>query len=128
MRSDKGFSYGRFWMSSAAPQFIDARRWLRPERRSALARFEDDVAVMFTASWEQPSTLVQRPDGTSRRKHLVCLQVPAAPKERRFHLVRSLTLHVPGSPRPLETDDIEGVSSRDLQCVTLAAYMADEPE
>jgi hypothetical protein len=109
-------------MARGVAPFIDARKWLTRERRSALVRF-DDVAVMFTASWERPSTLVQRADGKSRRKHLVMLRVPAEHKERPFHLVRSVTLYPTGGPPLLATTDIDGVSSRDLHSVTLAVFI-----
>jgi len=103
------------------PPVIDARKWEALERRTALVHFEKE-AVMFTASWRRPSSLVPRPDGSYRRLLLVCLQVPAEQCERPFHRVRYVSL-VAAEHEPFSTDDIGGVHSRTLNSVTLAVYV-----
>jgi hypothetical protein len=111
-------------MNAAAEPFIDARTWEGGERRSALVSF-GDADVMFTASWDQPSSLVPRPDGSYRRKYLVSLQLTSEHRERSFHQINAVTLFLLGEHAPLETDDIGGVHSRELHSVTLAMYIDD---
>lgn len=102
--------------------FIDARKWGAPERRAALIRI-DGEAIMFTASWTRPSSLVPRPDGAYRRFLLVHLYVPSEHRERCFHRAQLATLYGGGDDGPFSTDDIAGVHSRDLHSVTLALYV-----
>ena len=109
-------------MSQLMPPYVDARKWEAHEKRSALVHI-DGAALMFTASWGRPSSLVPRPDGAYRRLFLVQLQVPSEHRERCFHRVSLLTLLLPGDRPALQTDDVQGVHSRDLQSVTLAAYI-----
>jgi hypothetical protein len=111
-------------MRAAVQPFIDARRWEAREKRSALVSF-DDGAVMFTASWDRPSSLVPRPDGSYRRRYLVSLLLTSEHRERPFHLVRAVTLHLTGEHPPLSTDDVGDVNARDLHSVTLAMYIDD---
>lgn len=85
----------------------------------------DGRAVLFTASWGEPSPLVHRSDGAYRRKYLVHLHVPAEHRELPFHQVRSVRLFLTGDRPPLETDDLQGVTDRDLGGVTLAMYIED---
>jgi hypothetical protein len=106
---------------SSAP-FIDARKWEAPERRTALIRI-DGEAIMFTASWSRPSSLVPRPDGSYRRLLLVCLQVPSEHRERCFHRVQFATMYGSGEAGFFSTDDIAGVHTRDLYSVTIALYV-----
>lgn len=102
--------------------FIDARKWEAPERRTALIRI-DGEAIMFTASWARPSSLVPRPDGAYRRHLLVHLVVPSEHRERCFHRTEFATMYTGGSHGFFSTDDIDGVHSRDLHSVTLAVYV-----
>ena len=56
--------------------YVDARKWEAHERRCALVHF-DDLSVMLTASWMEPTGLcVRRPDGAFRKEYLVHLTVP----------------------------------------------------
>jgi hypothetical protein len=111
-------------MKAVVQPFIDARTWGGGERRSALVSF-DDADVMFTASWDQPSSLVPRPDGSYRRKYLVSLLLTSEHRERSFHHISAVTLFLLGDHAPLETDDIGDVYSRDLHSVTLVMYIDD---
>ena len=104
---------------------LDARSYGVRETRTALVRF-DDTAVMFTASWGQPSVLVPRPDGARRRQYLVRLFVPSEHRERAFHEARSITLY--GADEPLTAQDFAGVHMRHIDGVTLAWFFADEPQ
>lgn len=102
--------------------FIDARRWEAAERRTALVHIASD-ALMFTASWGRPSSLVPRLDGAYRRLLLVTLQVPSEHRERSFHQARYVSLFARRESDPFSTDDIGGVHSRDLSSVTLVIYV-----
>jgi hypothetical protein len=102
--------------------FIDARKWEAQERRRALLQI-DGEAIMFTASWGRPSSLVPRPDGGYRRFLLVCLHVPSEHRERCFHRVRAATMFASGERGFFSTEDIAGVHARDLHTVTLALYV-----
>jgi len=106
---------------SATP-FIDARKWEASERRTALVRVDGD-AIMFTASWGRPSSLVPRPDGSYRRRLLLHLFVPSEHRERHFHRVSFVTMHDLGEHGSFSTDDVEGVNARDLYSVTLSLYV-----
>lgn len=111
-------------MPVAVQSFIDARKWDGSKRRSALVSF-GDTDVMFTASWDQPSSLVPRPDGAYRRKYLVSLLLTPELRERSFHQISAVTLFLVGDHAPLETNDVGDVHSRDLHSVTLAIYIDD---
>lgn len=102
--------------------YIDARKWEALERRTALIRI-DHEAVMFTASWGRPSSLVPRPDGGYRRLLHVHLHVPSEHRERCFHRASFATLFPSGNHGSFSTDDIAGVHSRDLHSVTLTIYV-----
>src|SRR5690349_2631296 len=104
---------------------IDARTVDVPEGRAALVRF-DDAAVLFTASWDEPSVAVPRPVGSRRRQYRVCLVVPREQMVRPFHFARSITLYA-GSNEPLVSEDFGGVQSRHADGVVLAWFFADEP-
>lgn len=106
---------------SATP-FIDARKWAASERRTALVRI-DGEAIMFTASWARPSSLVPRPDGAYRRLIHLHLFVPSEHRERSYHRVQFVTLHTVHEGESFSTDDIDGVHSRDLHSVTLSIYV-----
>ena len=112
-------------MKAAVQPFIDARKWDAQERRTALVGF-DGYAALFTASWDRPSSLVPRPDGTYRRKYLLTLLLPADHRERSFHQVRGVTLYLTSDRKAfVTTDDIGDVISRDLHSVTLSMFIDD---
>ena len=111
-------------MKAAAQPFIDARKWEGSERRSAVVSF-GDTDVMFTASWDQPSSLVPRPDGSYRRKYFVSLLLTSEQRERSFHQIRAVTLFLGADQAPVETDDVGDVHARDLYSVTLAMFIDD---
>jgi hypothetical protein len=112
-------------MTLMAQPYIDARKWEAHERRCALLHF-DDLAVLFTASWGDPSEqLVRRPDGGYRREYIVHLAVPPEHKERSFQQVRSVTLCLSDERFPLTTMDIERVRSGVTDGVTLVMYIGD---
>jgi hypothetical protein len=102
--------------------FIDARKWEAPERRTALIHI-DGEAIMFTASWGRPSSLVPRPDGAYRRLLHVHLSVPSEHRERCFHRAKLATMYTAGKQGFFSTDDIDGVHARDLHSVTLSLYV-----
>jgi hypothetical protein len=111
-------------MKAAVQPFSDARRWEGSERRSALVSLHD-VDILFTATWDRPSSLVPRPDGSYRRKYLVTLALTPDHRERSFHQVRSVTLHIARGHAPLATHDVGDVYARDLHSVTLTMYIDD---
>jgi hypothetical protein len=103
---------------------IDARTIEAAETRTALVRF-DDAAVMFTASWGEPSIEVPRPDGSRRRQYRVRLIVPAEHVTRPFHLSRSIALYA-GTDEPLVSEDFGGVHAPHSDGLTLAWFVTDE--
>lgn len=111
-------------MAVSSAHVVDARKWQAAERRYAVVQLRDAV-VMFTAAWKRPSTLVERPDGSLRRRYVVYLSVPSEHREQSFLQVSSIELHFPEGTRPLCSDDIEGVIARDLESVTIAMYIGD---
>jgi len=104
--------------------YVDARNWTAQEKRSALVRWADH-AILVTASWGKP-TLVQRPDGSFRRKYLVHLLVPPEHRELPFHQVTSVALCLTGDRPSFITEAIEGVASRETNGVTLAMFVDDQ--
>lgn len=103
------------------PTYSDART---SDGRSALVRF-DDAAVMFTATWGEPSINVPRPDGSRKRQYVVRLTVPVHHLHRPFHQSRSITLYETAK-EPLSSDDFGGVQARAADSVTLAWFIGDD--
>lgn len=116
--------YASIQIQAVPVPHIDARTIEAAETRTALVRF-DDAAVMFTASWGEPSIEVPRPDGSRRRQFRVRLIVPSEHFTRPFHLARSIALY--DGTESLVSEDYGGVYSRHTDGLTLAWFVTDEP-
>jgi hypothetical protein len=111
-------------MTLAEQTFVDARKWQAHERRCALVHF-DDLAVMLTASWMEPTGLsVRRPDGAFRKEYLVHLTVPSEHQLRTFEEARLVELCLSDARHPLTSTDLVVLSVRD-GVVTMSLFVDD---
>jgi len=111
-------------MTLVEQPYVDARKWEAHERRCALVHFED-LSVMLTASWMEPTGLpVRRPDGAFRKEYLVHVTVPGEHRTRMFEEARLVELCLSGARYPLTSSDIALLSARDGN-VTLSLFVDD---